>query len=40
MATQTKPTDDSRDLDLLTQLANFGYRTGDLLQSAARKAHP
>ena len=25
---------------LLTQLANLSYRTGDLLQSAARKAHP
>ena len=25
---------------LLTQLANFAYRTGDLLQSASRKAHP
>ena len=25
---------------LLTQLANLAYRTGDLLQSAARKSHP
>jgi outer membrane protein len=25
---------------VLTQLANFAYRTGDLLQSASRKAHP
>ena len=25
---------------LLTQLANLSYRTGDLLQSAAKKAHP
>jgi outer membrane protein TolC len=25
---------------VLTQLANFAYRTGDLLQSASRKAYP
>lgn len=25
---------------VLTQLANFAYRTGDLLQSATRRAHP
>ena len=26
--------------DVLTQLANLAYRSGDLLQSASRKAHP
>lgn len=33
-------TDVAARADLLTQLANFSYRTGDLLEAAARKAHP
>ena len=37
---QALSSDVSARTDLLTQLANFSYRTGDLLQSAARKAHP
>ena len=37
---QALSTDVSARTGLLTELANFSYRTGDLLQSAARKAHP
>jgi outer membrane protein TolC len=37
---QALSSDVSARTTVLTQLANFAYRTGDLLQSASRKAHP
>ena len=37
---QALSSDVSARTNLLTQLANFSYRTGDLLEAASRKAHP
>jgi len=37
---QARSSDVSARTTVLTQLANFSYRTGDLLESASRKAHP
>lgn len=40
MLAQALSSDVTARTDVLTQLANLAYRTGDLLQSASRKAHP